>query len=85
MVGVLVGLCWCAKFFRVYFYFCGCVCWCMTRKAPLAAVAWQKFVEEGEVRCRGCDTMVDLSDADDINEAIALWNDHVADCEAAPE
>jgi len=57
----------------------------MPRVSPLDAVMWQKLIEEGEVRCRGCDTMVDLSDADDINEGVDIWNDHVADCDSDAE
>lgn len=55
----------------------------MTRRSPLDAVMWQKLIEEGEVRCRGCDTFVDLEDAEDINEGVEIWNEHVADCSAA--
>lgn len=35
------------------------------------------FHEYGEVRCTGCGETVDLSDADDLNEAAAVWNVHV--------
>jgi uncharacterized protein (DUF983 family) len=34
----------------------------------------------GEVECARCGTRVDLSDADDIDAAIKLWNSHIADC-----
>lgn len=53
----------------------------MPRRSPLDAVLWQQLIEEGEVRCRACDTMVDLDDADDINEGVELWNDHVQECD----
>lgn len=53
----------------------------MARTSPLDAAMWSRLVEDdGEVRCRGCDTMVDLSSADDINDAVDCWNEHVQDC-----
>jgi hypothetical protein len=33
--------------------------------------------EHGEARCQGCDEPVDLSNADDVDEAIDIWNEHV--------
>lgn len=53
----------------------------MTR--TLDAAMWQKLIDEGEIRCRGCGTMVDLSDADDINEGVDIWNAHVAECDGS--
>jgi hypothetical protein len=49
----------------------------VSRTSPLDAVFWQGMVEQGEIRCRGCDEFVDLDNADDINEAIEIWNNHV--------
>lgn len=56
----------------------------MSRRSPLDAVMWQKLIEEGEVRCRGCDTMVDLGDSTDINDGVETWNAHVAECPGEP-
>lgn len=55
----------------------------MARRSPLDAVLWQGLIEQGEVRCRGCDEFVDLESADDINEGVELWNEHVAECPGA--
>jgi len=63
----------------------GIVGLCMARRSPLDAALWQGLIDKGEVRCRGCDTFVDLEDADDINEGVEIWNEHVADCPASPE
>jgi hypothetical protein len=52
----------------------------MSRRSPLDAVFWQMLIHEGEVRCRGCDTFIDLDDADDINEGVDIWNAHVEEC-----
>jgi len=38
--------------------------------------AWE---DHGEATCAGCGEAVDLSPADDIEEAKALWNEHVED------
>lgn len=55
----------------------------MNRRSPLDAVMWQKLIEEGKVRCRGCDTMVDLSDDQNINQGVETWNKHIDNCEGA--
>lgn len=56
------------------------------RTSPLSGLLWQRLIIEGEVRCRGCDTMVNLDEADEINDAVGIWNTHVQDCpEAEPD
>lgn len=57
----------------------------MSRRSPLDAVMWQKLIEEGEVKCLGCDDFVDLSDCENVNEGVDTWNEHVADCPGDPE
>lgn len=57
----------------------------MTRRSPLDAAMWNQLIYEGEVRCQGCDEMVDLSSAEDINDGVELWNEHVRSCEEAPD
>lgn len=38
----------------------------------------ESYHEFGLIRCTGCnDAEVDLSDADDFEEACQIWNDHV--------
>lgn len=51
----------------------------MGRKNPYDAAIWQGFLEIGEVRCRGCNSYVNLDEAEDITEAIEIWNQHVKD------
>ena len=39
---------------------------------------WDEAVHEyGEARCEGCNELIDLSEADSINEGIEIWNEHV--------
>lgn len=47
----------------------------MTR--TLTAAMFQKYIEQGFVSCIECDDSVDLSEANDINDAVEIWNDHV--------
>lgn len=35
------------------------------------------YHEYGEVRCDGCNERVDLSNAEDVDEALEVWNEHV--------
>lgn len=37
----------------------------------------EAFHEYGEIQCKGCGETVDLSTAEDVDEALELWNDHV--------
>jgi hypothetical protein len=42
------------------------------------AVIKEAFYEYGELRCEGCNNEpIDLSDAADLREAKAIWNEHV--------
>lgn len=31
----------------------------------------------GEARCEGCGEDIDMSEADNVNEGIEIWNEHV--------
>jgi hypothetical protein len=35
------------------------------------------YYEHGEVLCDGCNETVDLSEAEDIQEAAQIWDNHV--------
>jgi hypothetical protein len=37
----------------------------------------EAYHEYGEIRCEGCSEPIDLSDADDTDGAIDIWNEHV--------
>jgi hypothetical protein len=42
------------------------------------AIIQEAFYEYGELRCEGCNNEpIDLSDAEDLQEAKAIWNEHV--------
>ena len=36
----------------------------------------EAYHEYGDVRCDGCGELIDLSEADDVDEAVGIWNDH---------
>jgi hypothetical protein len=37
------------------------------------------YYDHGEVRCEGCNEVVDLSDANNLAEVAKIWNGHVRD------
>jgi len=55
----------------------------MTEEHPLTEELEERIAESyhehSEVICDGCNQTVDLSNADDLNEAIEIWNNHVKD------
>lgn len=44
-----------------------------------ARLSWVRsaWKHDGEIRCDNCDTIIDLSEADTLDEARASWNAHV--------